>query len=99
MIKSSRPAPPAPQAAEPQITSSNPLLPAELSEDRAAAFHEDESAALADDRRRAVTSTHSADDGERLQTVAVAPTHSADDTFGGALGRRLNTALADSPVM
>jgi len=50
-------------------------------------FHEDDSAALADDRRRAVTSTHVADDGGRLQTVAVAPTHPANDTFGEGIGR------------
>ena len=39
-----------------------PVLPAPLSEDRAAAFHEDESAALVGDRRSGSTATQSAVD-------------------------------------
>ena len=60
------------------------VVPAAVCENRAAGFHEDEPAALADDRRRAVTSTHSADDGGWLQIVAIAPTYLLMTPFDGA---------------
>ena len=75
----------------------SPLLPAPLSGDRAAAFHEDESAAFFGDRRPGSTAAQPAVD-QRSLTVAAVPSHPADDILGGNPGGPPAIVLADPPV-